>query len=221
MTRIEELQRGIEAEATADFTALFCDGDVVDSGGDVTKSPGSKRKKKRKRQDGAEEGKSEVLQDPLEVFGSDMMMMILSYLDAPSVALSLLVSRGWHGVASSDRLWSTKGAPDYWRNLDPYWKGTGPPMRRYFHPDGSQTADPGDQVWGGHECCYSIVTSFVGGGKIREHYVRINRWPQMSVFRKPDWSWEMSNHLYCYSSIPDADKEGGTGPRFPVLSMFF
>ena len=108
MTRIEELQRGIEAEATADFTALFCDGDVVDSGGDVTKSPGSKRKKKRKRQDGAEEGKSEVLQDPLEVFGSDMMMMILSYLDAPSVALSLLVSRGWHGVASSDRLWSTK-----------------------------------------------------------------------------------------------------------------
>ncbi|KAL6342342.1 hypothetical protein AAG906_008903 [Vitis piasezkii] len=263
MTRIEELQRGIEAEATADFTALFCDGDVVDSGGDVTKSPGSKRKKKRKRQDGAEEGKSEVLQDPLEVFGSDMMMMILSYLDAPSVALSLLVSRGWHGVASSDRLWSTKceelwcgkahiprvtrtglsklaaysfsvmdgkrsritkddlcdhvwnfhfnrGAPDYWRNLDPYWKGTGPPMRRYFHPDGSQTADPGDQAWGGHECCYSI-----------EHYVRINRWPQMSVFRKPDWSWEMSNHLYCYSSIPDADKEGGTGPRFPVLSMFF
>ncbi|XP_059592937.1 uncharacterized protein LOC100251139 isoform X2 [Vitis vinifera] len=108
MTRIEELQRGIEAEATADFTALFCDGEVVDSGGDVTKSPGSKRKKKRKRQDGAEEGKSEVLQDPLEVFGSDMMMMILSYLDAPSVALSLLVSRGWHGVASSDRLWSTK-----------------------------------------------------------------------------------------------------------------
>ena len=94
-------------------------------------------------------------------------------------------------------------------------------MRRYFHPDGSQTADPGDQVWGGHECCYSIVTSFVGGGKIREHYVRINRWPQMSVFRKPDWSWEMSNHLYCYSSIPDAGKEGGTGPRFPVLSMFF
>ena len=123
-----------------------------------------------------------------------------------------------------DHVWNfhfNRGAPDYWRNLDPYWKGTGPPMRRYFHPDGSQTADPGDQVWGGHECCYSIVTSFVGGGKIREHYVRINRWPQMSVFRKPDWSWEMSNHLYCYSSIPDAGKEGGTGPRFPVLSMFF
>lgn len=88
-------------------------------------------------------------------------------------------------------------------------------MRRYFHPDGSLTADPGDEVWGGHESCYSIVTSFMGERTIRDHYVRINRWPRMLVVRKEDWSWEMTNNLYCYSTIPDADKEGGTGPLFP------
>ncbi|GKV19484.1 hypothetical protein SLEP1_g29743 [Rubroshorea leprosula] len=91
-------------------------------------------------------------------------------------------------------------------------------MRRYFHPDGSQTADPGDQVWGGHECCYCIVTSFfVGEGRIREHYVRINRWPRLLISRKEDWSWEMSNCIFHYNSIPDADKEGGTGPLSLLL----
>ncbi|XP_011029698.1 PREDICTED: uncharacterized protein LOC105129373 [Populus euphratica] len=119
-----------------------------------------------------------------------------------------------------DHVWDfhfTKVAPEYWRNLDPYWKGNGPPMHRYFHQDGSQTADPGDKVWGGHECCYSIVTSMIGGGKIREHYVRINGWLPLAVSRKQDWSWEMSNNFYCYSSVPDAYKEGGTGPLFLVM----
>eukprot|EP00258_Populus_trichocarpa_P017822 XP_006379926.2 uncharacterized protein LOC7494768 [Populus trichocarpa] len=119
-----------------------------------------------------------------------------------------------------DHVWDfhfTKVAPEYWRNLDPYWKGNGPPMHRYFHQDGSQTADPDDKVWGGHECCYSIVTSMVGGGKIREHYVRINRWLPLAVSRKQDWGWEMSNNFYCYSSVPDAYKEGGTGPLFLVM----
>ncbi|KAK1568605.1 hypothetical protein Q3G72_026557 [Acer saccharum] len=225
-----------------------------------------RKKKKRKKKREKEFVVMMELQDPLEVFGRDIMLMILRNLDAHSVALSLLVSRAWHGVASSDSLWTskceelwlgkahiprlaqvrglsklaayslsvmdgkrtrimkedlydhiwefhfTKAAPEYWRNLDPYWKGTGPPMRRYFHPDGSQTADPGDTVWGGQECCFCIVTSFVGEETIREHYVRINRWPRMFVSRKQDWSWEMSNFLYCYCSIPDSDKEGGTGP---------
>lgn len=85
-------------------------------------------------------------------------------------------------------------------------------MRRYFHPDGSQTADPDDRVWGGHESCFSTVTSFVGDGEIREHYVRINRWPRMFVSRNEDWSWKMSNHFTSYSSIADAEKAGGTGP---------
>nr|TKR83863.1 hypothetical protein D5086_0000266340 [Populus alba] len=119
-----------------------------------------------------------------------------------------------------DHVWDfhfTKVAPEYWRNLDPYWKGNGPPMHRYFHQDGSQTADPDDKVWGGHECCYSIVTSMIGGGKVREHYVRINRWLPLAVSRKQDWSWEMSNNFYCYSSVPDAYKEGGTGPLFLVM----
>lgn len=109
-----------------------------------------------------------------------------------------------------------KAAPEYWRNLDPSWKRTGPPMRRYFHHDGYHSADPHDAVWGGHECEYTVITSFVGDGQIRDHYVRINRWPPMKVSRKEDWSWELSNNLYRYNSIPDADDKGCTGPLFPV-----
>ncbi|KAL8171462.1 hypothetical protein V2J09_023266 [Rumex salicifolius] len=203
-------------------------------------------------------------QDLLVALGPDVMMKILSYLDARTVALSLLVSRGWHGMASSDSLWSpmcqalwigkahipsilpgvskmetysramldgkrvrirredlcdhawdfhfAKGAPEYWRDLDPYLKGTGPPMHRYFHPDGSLSADPDDLVWGGHACCYTVVTSIFHDGKIREHYVRINRWPQLFVSRRKDWGWEMSSILCAYSSIPDAYKQRRTGP---------
>ncbi|KAF6144350.1 hypothetical protein GIB67_024577 [Kingdonia uniflora] len=230
---------------------------------------------KRGRSDEEESGDDGVVEvyverDPLVVFGSDILLMILKNLDACSVVLSLLVSRGWHGVASRDSLWNIKLeelllgkahiprvsqvrgiskltaysysvmdgkrcrimkedlcdhiweyrfkkiAPEYWRNLDPSWQDKGPPLRRYFHPDGSQTADPGDQVWGGHECSYTIVTSFVDKGNIRQHYVRINKWPQMTVTRKRDWSWELANQIYFYTSIPDADKEGGTGPPLPI-----
>ncbi|KAJ4849066.1 hypothetical protein Tsubulata_037811 [Turnera subulata] len=229
-----------------------------------------KRRKRRKRGGGGVQ--QPMARDPLEVLGRDIMLKIMSKLDARSVALSLVASRGWHAVASSDHLWAPKceelwhgkahiprvsqarglsrlaayslsvldgkrcrimkddlcdhawefhfgkGAPEYWRNLDPHWGGNGLPMRRYFHPDGSQTADPGDKVWGGHESCYCIVTGIVlGEGKIREHYVRINRWLPLYVYRKQDWSWEMSNSLYCYNSVPDAYKEGGTGPLFLVM----
>ncbi|XP_055813803.1 uncharacterized protein LOC129883215 isoform X2 [Solanum dulcamara] len=205
------------------------------------------------------------LSDPLVVLGSDIMLMILSCLDARSVALCLLVSSGWRNVASDDKIWSSKceelwqgkahlpriakvnklsklavysvsimdgkrriskedlydhvwefhfteEAPAYWRMLDPYWNGTGRPLRRYFLPDGSQTAEPDDKIWGGHESCYSIVTSLFEDGKIRQHYVRINRWPPMYVTRKEDWSWEIANNFCTYRSLPDADKEDGTGP---------
>lgn len=46
--------------------------------------------------------------DPLEVFGSGIMMMILNKLDARSVALARLVSRGWLVLASSDKIWAPK-----------------------------------------------------------------------------------------------------------------
>lgn len=105
-----------------------------------------------------------------------------------------------------------QSAPEYWRDLDPYWRGAGSPMRRYFHPDGSITAESDDKVWGGHEASYTIVTGLLSDGKVREHYVRINRWPKMSVHRNPDWSWVLRNHLYCYTSIPNA----GTGPSYPI-----
>lgn len=119
-------------------------------------------------------------------------------------------------LLSSFHIFVMQAAPEYWRDLDPSWKCSGPPMHRYFNPDGSHTADFGDKVWGGHECTYSIITSYVGKGQIRDHYVRINRWPPLTVSRKNDWSWEMQNHLYCYNSIPDEEKEGGTGPLFPA-----
>ncbi|KAK9058438.1 hypothetical protein SSX86_023280 [Deinandra increscens subsp. villosa] len=218
-----------------------------------------------------EEEDDDSLQDPLVVYGYDIMLMILNRLDARSLASMLLVSRSWRAIASSDIIWSKKceelwagkahlprflqtqglsklsayslsvqdgkrsrimkedlwdhawefhfkeEAPEYWRNLDPYWTGDHPPMRRYFHRDGTQTADSDDQVWGGHESCYSVVTSFMADGRMREHYVRINRWPQMHVSRRHDWGWEMSNHLYCYSSVPDAHMKGGTGPYLPII----
>uniref|UniRef100_A0A3Q7I7X0 F-box domain-containing protein n=1 Tax=Solanum lycopersicum TaxID=4081 RepID=A0A3Q7I7X0_SOLLC len=292
-------------------SGLPCFGVEDDKGGILEDRFAEKGKKKRRI---CEMG---WLSDPLVVLGTDVMLMILSCLDARSVALCLLVSRGWRAVASSDKIWSSKielwdkyveilgfslsyntacvgpstqvmvvglpwwlilaswtgctivkceelwrgkthlprlakvndlsklvvyslsvmdgkrkrirkedlydhvwefhfteAAPEYWRMLDPYRNGTGRPLRRYFLPDGSQTAEPDDKIWGGHESCYSIVTSLLADGNIREHYVRINRWPPMYVTRKEDWSWEISNNFCTYKSIPDADKKDGTGPLF-------
>ena len=75
-----------------------------DCGGEATEGMGKKRKK-RKRENRTE---GSLLQDTLLVVDSDIMIKILRHLDACSVALSLLVSRRWHGVASSDRLWANK-----------------------------------------------------------------------------------------------------------------
>ncbi|KAG8372791.1 hypothetical protein BUALT_Bualt12G0103700 [Buddleja alternifolia] len=47
-------------------------------------------------------------QDPLEVFGSEIMTVMLSKVDARSVAIARLVCRGWHAVASSDKIWAPK-----------------------------------------------------------------------------------------------------------------
>ena len=66
------------------------------------------KKRKMIKKTNLEYKTEENLQDPLVVFGWDIMLMILNHLDARSVALSLLVSRGWHGVASSDAIWSKK-----------------------------------------------------------------------------------------------------------------
>nr|KAJ0227939.1 hypothetical protein LSAT_V11C100029270 [Lactuca sativa] len=51
-----------------------------------------------------------------------------------------------------------------------------------------------------------LMISFLADGRIREHYVRINSWPQLSISRRHDWGWEMSNGLYLYSSVPDTYK---------------
>lgn len=66
-----------------------------------------KKRNREKRKEKIEE-EEDLSQDPLEVFGRDIILMILKNLDARSVALSLLVSRAWHGVASSDSIWSAK-----------------------------------------------------------------------------------------------------------------
>ena len=67
-----------------------------------------KKRKREKRKEKIKEEEEELSQDPLEVLGGDIMLMILKNLDARSVALSLLVSRAWHGVTSSDSIWSSK-----------------------------------------------------------------------------------------------------------------
>ncbi|THU55020.1 hypothetical protein C4D60_Mb11t02170 [Musa balbisiana] len=154
--------------------------------------------------------------DPPVALGPDIMMKILESSDARSVARRTLVSLRWHEIAPSDFLWDQKTAPEYWQNLNPSSMSTGPPIHSYFQPNGSQEADPDDKVWGGHECTYSIITSYIGKARIRDYHVRINKWPTMTMSTKEDWSWEMSNEIYCYNSVPDAEKEGGIGPVFPV-----
>ncbi|KAL1548323.1 hypothetical protein AAHA92_16569 [Salvia divinorum] len=59
-----------------------------------------------------ESSKREVCQvaaeDPLLVFGSEILTIILAKLDLRSLAEVRLVSRGWQAVASSDRIWGPK-----------------------------------------------------------------------------------------------------------------
>lgn len=78
-------------------------------GGKVEEEKGMEweRERKKKKKKMGKEGS----RDPLEVFGMDLMLRILIKLDAHSVALSSLVSRRWHLVASSDPLWSLKVTP--------------------------------------------------------------------------------------------------------------
>ncbi|GFP91962.1 hypothetical protein PHJA_001340300 [Phtheirospermum japonicum] len=127
----------------------------------------------------------------------------------------------WHDMC--DHVWEFHVSEVCTRvlcDLDPYWGATGPPMRRYFHPDGTVTSGLNDRVWGGHESSFTVVTGLLADGNMRDHYVRINRWPRMSVSRNPNWSWVLSNHLYCYLSIPnatDSDKVDGTGPSYPMF----
>jgi hypothetical protein len=78
-----------------------------------------RHRKRRKRKKPEKQTVQEETKDPLEVFGTDIMLKILSNLDARSVALCLLVSRAWHAVASSDRLWAPKvGAPFSFSHLN-------------------------------------------------------------------------------------------------------
>ncbi|KAF5941809.1 hypothetical protein HYC85_019451 [Camellia sinensis] len=84
------------------------DGHDVDRRGKVMETTGKKRKKRKREPSRELKTEEALLQDPLTVFGSDIMTMILRHLNAPSVALSLLTSRTWYGVASSDSLWKRK-----------------------------------------------------------------------------------------------------------------
>lgn len=95
------------------FEDGFCSSD--DKGGifeDGVEEKVKKKKKKEKKRNQqriiSEEKGDNLMRDPLILLGSDIMLMILSCLDARSVALSLLVSRGWRAVASSDNIWSSK-----------------------------------------------------------------------------------------------------------------
>ncbi|KAJ7538500.1 hypothetical protein O6H91_11G051100 [Diphasiastrum complanatum] len=58
------------------------------------------------------------------------------------------------------RIWEIQVKPScgpYWISLDPSSHG-GAPLRRYFHCDGSLTADVNDPIWGGQESCWFIFS---------------------------------------------------------------
>ncbi|XP_020529111.1 uncharacterized protein LOC18444091 isoform X2 [Amborella trichopoda] len=65
-------------------------------------------RERKKEGENNREKKMKRWSDPLRVFGPDLFLLILQRLDAHSVARSLLVSRGWRRVASSDTLWAKK-----------------------------------------------------------------------------------------------------------------
>lgn len=76
---------------------------------DAAENTAKKIEERKRSTEEIEEGYGQFqLQDPLSLLGYDIMHMIISFLDARSVALCLPVCRGWHGVACSDRLWSSK-----------------------------------------------------------------------------------------------------------------
>eukprot|EP01018_Ginkgo_biloba_P009711 Gb_34887 [translate_table: standard] len=86
-----------------------------------------------------------------------------------------------------------KGAGEYWCASDPYWHGL-PAMHRYFHMDGSVSADPEDPIWGGHECSWTL-------SKRNKHAsVRINHWPPLVTTRTSSWGWRLENCWVIYQS---------------------
>ncbi|XP_057772309.1 uncharacterized protein LOC130991882 isoform X3 [Salvia miltiorrhiza] len=78
---------------------------MSESGGEES---GKQGKRKAKADDSGGEELQLAAEDPLLVFGSEIMTIILSKLDVRSLAEARLVSRGWQAVASSDRIWAPK-----------------------------------------------------------------------------------------------------------------
>ncbi|XP_047979880.1 uncharacterized protein LOC125221713 isoform X2 [Salvia hispanica] len=78
----------------------------------MSESGGEESSQQGKRKVKADEIGGEELQlaaeDPLLVFGSEIMTIILAELDLRSVAEARLVSRGWQAIASADRIWGPK-----------------------------------------------------------------------------------------------------------------
>jgi len=113
-----------------------------------------------------------------------------------------------------DHVWEFRfksAAPQYWRNLDPSWRGDRAPMRRYFHANGTLTADANDPCWGGHEANYTVIDITGPGENFTKRFVRVNHWPMMQVHRKENWGWSLVSDFTVFDSLPDYEK-GGTGP---------
>lgn len=91
---------------------------MAEYGGDESGKPGKRQAKweglagggepSSSRREGGDEFHSAAAEDPLLVFGSEIMTIIMGKLDIRSVAEARLVSRGWQAVASSDRIWGPK-----------------------------------------------------------------------------------------------------------------
>lgn len=72
---------------------------AVGSGGESSKEVGGSG-------DGGEEEKMRM--DPMVALGPDILTRIMEFLDARSVARSVVVSCAWYQAATSDRIWSSK-----------------------------------------------------------------------------------------------------------------
>ncbi|KAM7263041.1 hypothetical protein ACFE04_000724 [Oxalis oulophora] len=135
--------------------------------------------------------------DLLVVLDRDLMLKVLSYLDARSTAVCLLISRGWHAVAFADRLWTSK--------CEELWHGKAHIPRMSRAQELSKLT------------AYSLSIMDSKRTRITKDDLCDHAWEfhytKAQSLLCIDTSIQMGVKLLILTtSIPDAHKEGGTGP---------
>ncbi|EFJ34415.1 hypothetical protein SELMODRAFT_438803 [Selaginella moellendorffii] len=132
-----------------------------------------------------------------------LQMLALHRPIAARAAYSLLMddSRKYRLVSSDmcSRTWELRVKPvcgQYWYSLDPSTHGK-PALARFFHCDGSITAADNDPIWGGQESAWRFVCVDA------KQYIKINYWPEFTIFRLQDGRWRLENKWATYTTAPD------------------